>query len=133
MTRAAAVTILGRKSSAVRLDDAASNGQSHASSLGFCRKEWLVKLLDHSAGKARTRVTHDDENVSISITAGMNEKLPRIGGHSGHCFKRIDCEIEKDLQELHGCSSDLARIGIYFGCHVYISCIVIILLHTSEF
>jgi len=30
----------------------------------------------------------------------MNDKLPRIGGHSGHCFKCIDCEIEKDLQEL---------------------------------
>jgi len=45
-------------------------------------KEWLEKLLDHSAGKARTESRMMERNVSISITAGMNDKLRRIGGHT---------------------------------------------------
>src|SRR5207249_997766 len=100
-TRASAVTIFSREASAVRLDDAARNGEPHSSPLRFCGKECLEKLLDHSAGKTRTRITHADENVSVSITARMNGKASRIGGHSSHCFKRGNGEIEKDLQDLH--------------------------------
>src|SRR4029453_11920825 len=100
-TRAAIVTIFSCEGSAVRLDDAARNGEPHSSPLRFCGKEWLEKLLDHSAGKTRTRITHADENVSVSITARMNGKASRIGGHGSHCFKLVDGGIEKDLQDLY--------------------------------
>src|SRR6266581_1438236 len=78
-TRASTVTIFSREGSAVRLDDAARNGQPHSGSFGFCRKEWLEKLLGHSAGKARASIAHADENVSIPITARPDEKASRIG------------------------------------------------------
>src|SRR6266566_7651118 len=116
-TRASTVTIFSREGSAVRFDDAARNGQPHSGSLGFCRKEWLEKLLGGFPRKARTRVTHADENVSIPITARPDEKASRIGGHSRHCFKGVEGEIEKHLQELHRISPNLARTGINFGCH----------------
>src|SRR6266508_5770778 len=86
-TRASTVTIFSREGSAVRIDNAARNGEPHSSPFRFCGKEWLEKLLDHSAGKTRTRIAHPDENVSVSITARMNGNASRIGGHSSHCFK----------------------------------------------
>src|SRR5947199_230502 len=85
--RAFGVQICSREGSAVRLDDAARNGEPHSSPLRFCGKECLEKLLAHPTGKTRTRITHADENVSVSITARMNGKASRIGRHSSHCFK----------------------------------------------
>src|SRR6266496_2381495 len=119
-TRASAVTIFSREGSAVRLDDAARNGEPHSSPLRFCGKECLEKLLDHSTGKTRTRITHADENVSVSITARPNDKSSRIWAHIGHCFEGVDGEIEKDLQDLHRISPNPARIGINFSCHFYL-------------
>src|SRR6266436_4201468 len=119
-TCASTVTIFSREGSAMRLDDAARNGQPHSGSFGFCRKEWLEKFLGHSAGKARASIAHADENVSIPITARPDEKASRIGGDSRHRFKGVEREIEKHLQELHRISPNLARIGTNFGCHFHV-------------
>ena len=64
---------------AMRLDDAASNGEPHSGPFGFCGKEWLEKLLDYSPGKTRTSVAHADKNFSVFVTARMNDKASRIG------------------------------------------------------
>src|SRR5216117_4166308 len=86
-TRAAVVTIFSRECPAVRFDDAAGNREPHSGALRFCGKEWLEKLFDHPLGKAGTRIAHADNNFSVSVTAGMNDKASRIGTHSRHCFK----------------------------------------------
>jgi hypothetical protein len=98
----------------VRLYDAARDRQSHSGSFGFCREEWLEKLLADAAGEARARIMHPDKNVSLSIMARTNDKGPRIGWQSGHCFECVDGKIEKNLQELHRISPNLARVGINF-------------------
>ena len=85
----------------MRLHDAARDRQSHSGSFGFCRKEWLEELFADAAGEARTRITHFDKNVSVSVMTRTNDKGPRVGGQSGHCFECVDGEIEKNLQELH--------------------------------
>src|SRR4029077_8098522 len=45
-TRPAVLTIFSRERPAVRFDDATRNRQPHSGPFGFCRKEWLEKLLD---------------------------------------------------------------------------------------
>src|SRR5437764_13626363 len=99
-TRAAIVTIFSREGSAVRLDDAARNGEPHSSPLRFCGQECLEKLLAHPTGKTRTRITHADENVSVSITARMTGKASRTGSHSSQCIKSLAGEIGQDFQAL---------------------------------
>src|SRR5207237_10726273 len=71
---------------------------------------------DHPLGKAGARIAHADNNFSVSVTAGMNDKASRIGTHSRHCFKGVEREIEKHLQELHAIGPPSAAARIHFGC-----------------
>ena len=61
------------------LDDAASDGEPHSGSFGFCRKEWLEKLLDDSRRKTGTSVAHADNNFSVFVAARVNDKASHIG------------------------------------------------------
>src|SRR5881398_1094454 len=58
--------------------------------------------------------------MSISVPARADDNASRIWAHSRHCFKGVDGEVEKDLQELHRISPNLARIGINFVSHFYL-------------
>src|SRR6266550_659838 len=127
-TRASIVRILSQECSAVRLDDAAGNGQSHSGPVGFCRKEWLEKLLDNSPGETGTRIAHADKNLSVSVPARADKKASRIGANSRHGFKGVHHEIEKHLQQLHGICHyaadgriDLRRYGhlSFYGVRPY--------------
>ena len=94
-TRAAVVTILSRERSAVRFDDAARNRQPHSGPFRFCRKEWLEKLLDYSAGKSRTRIPHADADLSISIATRPMTRRRAFSADDRHCFKCIHRQIEQ--------------------------------------
>src|SRR6267142_3365695 len=100
-TRAAVVTILSRERPAVRFDDAAGNRQSHSRAFRFCRKEWLEKLFDDSAGKAWTRIAHANQNFPLSIPIRANDEASRIRADNRHCFKGVERQVEQHLQQLH--------------------------------
>src|SRR6266478_5429408 len=119
-TRAAVVTIFSRDGPAMVVNDAAGDREPHSGAFRFCRKEWLEKLLNHCPWKTRTRITHADENVSVSITARMNDKASRIGAHSRHCFKGVDREIEQHLQQLHAICHYTGAVRINFDCYCHV-------------
>src|SRR5207302_7189226 len=89
-TRAAVVTIFSRESSAVRLDDTAGNRQSHSGSFRFCRKKWFEKLFDDSAGKARPRIAHPNQNFPLSIPIRANDEASRIRADNRHGFEGVE-------------------------------------------
>ena len=47
--------------------------------------------------------------------ARADDKAPLIGTHGRHCFKGVESEIEKHLQQLHAIRQYLAAIQVNFG------------------
>ena len=69
---------------------------------GFCRKEWLEKLLRPFRWESRDRIAHAEANLSVSIATGANDEPPRIRpDRRDIASKAFMRQIQQHLEQLH--------------------------------
>ena len=79
-TRASTVTIFSRERSAVRLDDAARNGQSHSQALFLGGKEPVEQAFVHFSGNSCAMIANAQAHFAVAITGRANLYLASPGG-----------------------------------------------------
>src|SRR5262249_61896751 len=90
---------------AIGLDDCTRDLQSEAGSMFFGRVKGLENLANLCVRDTRTAIDHCHPGRGLVEQCCSNDHSPRIQRDVAHCVHCIRCQVEYDLQQMHGISS----------------------------
>src|SRR5882724_6828584 len=104
---------LGPQPAAMRLDDRARDGQSHAHAVGFCGVKRLEQPLHLARFETSAHILHAEAGLRYSITylaapADYENPLRFLDGL--HRIQSIDDEVKENLLQLHSVSENERKV-----------------------
>src|SRR5215813_12963225 len=107
-------TVFNPDPPAIGLDDSARDRQAEPSSMFLSRVESLENLADLRVRDTGAAIDHRHPSRGLAEQRRSKNNAPRIRRDVDHCVHRIRCQVQYDLQQMHGISSYQQRPFVAF-------------------